>query len=400
MGISVSSELLYASSSQKYSFTLRWLVLNILVVTKLIPDFREIDSIHATKAIANFVEVWGKETDAEIAVLRPIPVPLKYFWQLFTGNGTYSIGDVKVIQRKYLRSHRTSFCFDRLIMSDCHIRDFQPDVIVVHMFNGLYIAKKILDWKGGKLVFTFHSSDIEKIEYIQKYKPDQMAYRSASIRRILLGETKPGETAFVVDSGIEEKHIVDIEVVEHKDKSLSFISVCRLVPYKNIEKNVEVLASLPVNMDWSYTIVGDGPERQSVLDTVSRLGVSQRVRFTGILNQDEVFRFLDQANFFIMVSAPETFGLAYLEAMARGLIVIGATGWGIDGIIENRRNGFLCHPYDPQEVRQTLVDLRSMDLDTIRRESMQTIREFTAQKKSLEYYRFLERVVDGSMATE
>ena len=36
-----------------------------------------------------------------------------------------------------------------------------------------------------------------------------------------------------------------------------------------------------------------------------------------------------------MVSEPETFGLAYLEAMAKGCLVVGAYGWGIDGIIRH-----------------------------------------------------------------
>ena len=40
-----------------------------------------------------------------------------------------------------------------------------------------------------------------------------------------------------------------------------------------------------------------------------------------------------------MISSPETFGLAYLEAMARGNIVIGTKGWGIDGIVIDGENG-------------------------------------------------------------
>jgi len=41
-----------------------------------------------------------------------------------------------------------------------------------------------------------------------------------------------------------------------------------------------------------------------------------------------------------MVSAPETFGLVYLEAMAKGCIVIGTKNWGIDGIVWIRRMDF------------------------------------------------------------
>jgi glycosyltransferase involved in cell wall biosynthesis len=74
---------------------------------------------------------------------------------------------------------------------------------------------------------------------------------------------------------------------------------------------------------------------------VKTLGLSDKVHFMGERAREEILSFLKLADIFIMVSAPETFGLVYLEAMAKGNIIIGCKNNGIDGIIVDRKNGFL-----------------------------------------------------------
>ena len=51
---------------------------------------------------------------------------------------------------------------------------------------------------------------------------------------------------------------------------------------------------------------------------------------------------LGQSDVFVLPSVNETFGMVYLEAMSQGCIPIGTSGEGIDGIIENGKNGYLC----------------------------------------------------------
>ena len=50
--------------------------------------------------------------------------------------------------------------------------------------------------------------------------------------------------------------------------------------------------------------------------------------------------FWTMLNVWIMISKNETFGLVYLEAMARGCITIGSRNQGIDGVINHGVNGF------------------------------------------------------------
>ena len=64
---------------------------------------------------------------------------------------------------------------------------------------------------------------------------------------------------------------------------------------------------------------------------------------------------MKKSDVFVMPSAPETFGLVYLEAMASGCIVVGAKGWGIDGLIKNGFDGYLVEPRDIDALKNFLL---------------------------------------------
>ena len=52
---------------------------------------------------------------------------------------------------------------------------------------------------------------------------------------------------------------------------------------------------------------------------------------------DSAQTIIHNADCFVMVSSREAFGLVYVEAMAKGCIVIATKGQGMDGIIKTER---------------------------------------------------------------
>ena len=55
-----------------------------------------------------------------------------------------------------------------------------------------------------------------------------------------------------------------------------------------------------------------------------------------------------------MASAPEGFGIVYLEAMSAGCIVVGTRGQGIADVIREGENGFLVPADDPDAVADVI----------------------------------------------
>ncbi|MGZ8695942.1 MAG: glycosyltransferase [Gaiellaceae bacterium] len=97
--------------------------------------------------------------------------------------------------------------------------------------------------------------------------------------------------------------------------------VCRLAPVKRVDLLIDVVGELRRRgVDCSALIVGDGPERERLEAHAVTAGVAGHVRFVG--EQHDVLPWLDALDVFLMTSLTETFGLAPLEAMARGVPVV------------------------------------------------------------------------------
>ena len=207
---------------------------------------------------------------------------------------------------------------------------------------------------------------------------------------------------FIANSGIEKNLIENFDFFLKKLytwrrlNKLTFISCSKLLKLKNIDINLKALSNLK-NIEWQYYILGDGPERKKLENLSRKLEIDKNVKFLGHRISKETLEFMKMADIFIMVSAPETFGLAYLEAMAKGCLIIGCEGWGIDGIIKNEINGFLCKPRSVEGLYDTLHKIifkyEQKELELILEREYETINNMLNSKLSMQYFSFINSIV-------
>jgi len=117
-------------------------------------------------------------------------------------------------------------------------------------------------------------------------------------------------------------------------------------------------------------VIGDGPERESLMALIVELGIGVNVRLRGRLPQDELPQRLGAARILAMPSAREGYGIAVVEGQAVGAVPIVARSPlsaapdlvedGIDGlIVDGSAEGFadaiadlLDHPGSLQRLSQ------------------------------------------------
>lgn len=111
-------------------------------------------------------------------------------------------------------------------------------------------------------------------------------------------------------------------------------------------------------------IVGDGPERNTLTDTLTSTapGLQQAVTLTGAVRPDMVPRMLASMDLAV-APYPQTdhfyfSPLKIYEYMAAGLPVVASRVAGLEKLIEHDVNGMLCPPGDAGALAQTIVDLR------------------------------------------
>ena len=108
-------------------------------------------------------------------------------------------------------------------------------------------------------------------------------------------------------------------------------------------------------------IFGDGPERPSVLTEISRLGLGGIVRCPGFVPWDEVDRELRRALCLVLPSRREGYGLAIVEAAARGApaIVTRDAESAATELVENGVNGLVAEDGRSETLARAIVALHA-----------------------------------------
>ena len=139
------------------------------------------------------------------------------------------------------------------------------------------------------------------------------------------------------------------------------VFVGRLVARKGIDALIEALALLP-RRDVVLRIIGDGPQRAALEALARERGVSERVTFSGSVDDETRDLALSEAWCFAMPSRAEGgdvegFGIAYLEAAMAGLPAIGGAGSGADEAIAHGETGLLVDGRDASAVAAAIAAL-------------------------------------------
>jgi 1,2-diacylglycerol 3-alpha-glucosyltransferase len=127
-----------------------------------------------------------------------------------------------------------------------------------------------------------------------------------------------------------------------QEEDVVFIYVGRLGPEKNLNFLIRSFSgSAHALSNIHLFIVGDGPERDNLEYQAQQTGVNNRLHFTGSVSYPEIPDYLSMADAFVTASITEVHPLTVIEAMARGLPVLGVDSPGVGDTVQDGINGFL-----------------------------------------------------------
>jgi glycosyltransferase involved in cell wall biosynthesis len=110
----------------------------------------------------------------------------------------------------------------------------------------------------------------------------------------------------------------------------------------------------------SAVLVGDGPERQRLVDRISALGLQDSVHLPGYLNRPE--RILEETDLAVLPSHTEGLPNAALEALVMEVPVLATRVGGTPEVITDGETGRLVEPRSPQALAEALIDFASNPL--------------------------------------
>lgn len=122
------------------------------------------------------------------------------------------------------------------------------------------------------------------------------------------------------------------------------LCVCRHSREKDVARLLAIFARYiaPNATDATLTLVGDGPDHESLVAEAARLGVGERVFFPGEVSLSQVAGYYRHADLFVYVSRSETYGQVISEALYCGLPVVAfQDGKGVSDQISAHCDGVL-----------------------------------------------------------
>ena len=192
-------------------------------------------------------------------------------------------------------------------------------------------------------------------------KQQELALSRRFDRNIVATEFMRGELR---TNGFEERRIEIIPPVPRPGVELrsSFSARNRLLFAGQIirGKGVDVLlrALTKVRSPFEAVIVGDGHHRAACEKLSAKLGLAERVTFTGFLPQAEVHEFYRDTSVVVVPSVwPEPMGLVGLEAMRAALPVVAFDAGGISAWLRDGENGFLVPWMDKAQFARRIDEL-------------------------------------------
>lgn len=243
---------------------------------------------------------------------------------------------------------------------------------IVHFVFSLPTAAMLplLDLHGAPVVVSLRGSDVPGYDAglvgVQRAhrllhpltrwiwrRADRVIVPSESLGR-LARQTDRGLRYSVVHGGVDLARFRPRAALRRiPDDVVRCLAVARLVERNGLDDLIDALALLERGR-YQLEIVGTGPHEGALRERVRRLGLEAHVGFTGWLDHAEVARRHRAADIFTLAPLVESFGNAFLEALASGLPIVGSTAGGIPELVEHGRHGLLVAPRRPRELAHAI----------------------------------------------
>ena len=137
------------------------------------------------------------------------------------------------------------------------------------------------------------------------------------------------------------------------------ISVGRFSKEKGYVDLIEIFAKFhQTNPDWHLDLVGDGSERNKIVDRIYQHQLTDYIKVHGYLKKKEINELLSKSSLYIMTSYTESFGIVLIEAMSHGIPCLAFTSAeGANELIQNNKNGYLIENRDFDEMIHKMEEL-------------------------------------------
>ncbi|MHA7218241.1 glycosyltransferase [Arthrobacter sp. MDT1-48-3] len=144
----------------------------------------------------------------------------------------------------------------------------------------------------------------------------------------------------------------------HDHPTVLFVG--RLAEEKHVDVLIDAVARTPEHLQVHLEIVGGGEVKPALQAQAARLGISDRVTFRGLVDDDELRKSYIRASLFCQPGTAELQSLVTLEAMSASTPVLLADAMALPHLVSDGENGFLFAPGDSADLGRRITEILEM----------------------------------------
>ena len=297
------------------------------------------------------------------------------------------------------------------------------DVIHAHDWLVTYAAKSLKQSFNLPMVATIHATEagrnsgihddtqryINDTEWLLTYEATEVIVNSNYMKGHVQGLFGlPFDKISVIPNGINLNNFTGIDRDYDfrrrfaMDNEKIILYVGRLVYEKGVQHLISAMPKILENYhDSKLVIAGKGGMIDELKSQVESMGLSNKVYFTGYLNQKEVQKMYKCADVAVFPSTYEPFGIVALEAMLAGIPTVVSDIGGLNEIVEHGVNGMKSYTGNPNLIADSVLSLLfdpQLAMNVTKNAKNKVKDEFNWQKIAQDTHYIYELAISKTMA--
>ena len=211
--------------------------------------------------------------------------------------------------------------------------------------------------------------------YLQKYKSDKDKFSFLPT----WVDTQLFSINDLPKASIRKKIVISHKISGNETHWILFVG--RLQQQKAPRKLIDSFAEyLKSNSSACLIIVGEGDLKKETIQYVENLNLKEHVYFLGNIMQEQLAKFYQAADIFLMTSNFEGMPISVLEALQCGLPVVSTEVGEIRRVVKNRYSGEVVTTHSPKDISLAVETVLTNTSRYLKENCTKAVAEYTPRK--------------------
>ena len=220
------------------------------------------------------------------------------------------------------------------------------------------LKRKCVKGSTAKSAMAFAEAEYLKLSHAYSKIDEIVCPSSFMAQKTIEGGLKPSRVCHLTNFCSAETLELARSTADATDRESPYLLFFgRLSKEKGVDLLVEAFASIQDKIPgWRLVVVGDGPEREALVQRVENMSCKDRIEFAGYQTGAPLQKYVERASLAIACSrCRENMPYSIVEAFASGTPVVGARIGGIPELVRECETGFACEPDDSRSLADAIL---------------------------------------------